>query len=483
MQHTQIIKFLTLLISSTFLCAPVFGETCETPSQAQESQTPVAIQETLEKAYMQNANLDAARAGLRATDENVSQAIADWRPSVSVTGTQNLTQTNPFGKNAGRRTHTNATGYQANISQNIYSGGETVANIGKTESDVLAGKAGLFNTEQQTLQTGVQDHTEITKDEDIVKYRKKAVDFYKKNLDRTQARYEIGEGSRTEVEASKADYEGQKAELSTAIGNLETAKAVYVHQVGSLPGKLTPATVIAELPKCVGEALEVAKIYNPTILQQKYALEAAQYNVEIQLAGLLPDVDVGASVGNQRQGGTGTIDHPRNTNFGFTATVKVPIYAQGIPNSKIRQAYQQVAQQKVLLVEAQRQVVEKVQTAWDELLAARESVKGFLAQVKAQELAVEGAYEEVNVGTKTVIDVLELEQRLIDAQVQLATAQQTLVVSSYNLLAAMGRLTARDLKLNVKYYDPDKYYKEYKEAWIQFWQGDDLRYVRDGDQQ
>jgi outer membrane protein len=481
MQHTQILKFLTLLISSTFLCAPVFGETCETRSQAQDSQSPVAIQETLEKAYMQNANLDAARAGLRATDENVSQAIADWRPSVSVTGSQNLNQTNPMGR--GRNRFGDTTQYTANISQNIYKGGETVANIGKTESDVLAAKAGLFNTEQTTLQTGVQDHTEITKDEDIVMYHKKSVEAYTKILERAQARYEVGEGSRTDVEASRASYEGEKAALTSAIGALETAKAVYMHQVGSPAGKLAPATVIAELPKCVEEALEIAKIYSPVILQQKYALEAAQYNVDIQLAGLLPDVGVAASVGNQRQGGSANPTHPRNTNFGFTATVEVPIYAQGIPNSRIRAAYQTVAQQKVLLVEAQRQVVENVYTAWDNLLTARENVKGYLAQVKAQELAVEGAYEEVNVGQKTIIDVLELEQNLIEAQINLANAQQSLIVASYTLLSAMGRLTARDLKLNVKYYDPDKYYKEYKEAWIQFWQGDDLRYVRDGDQQ
>ena len=143
MQHTRTLKFLTLLISSTFLCTPVFGvmgetpsevrqseeptplqtalesaeptfeNTFETPCQTRESQTPVAIQETLEKAYMQNTDLDAARAGLRATDENVSQAIADWRPSATVTGNQTWSQTNPIGRGNGRNTHGNSTGYNA----------------------------------------------------------------------------------------------------------------------------------------------------------------------------------------------------------------------------------------------------------------------------------------------------------------------------------------------------------------------------------
>ena len=135
------------------------------------------------------------------------------------------------------------------------------------------------------------------------------------------------------------------------------------------------------------------------------------------------------------------------------------------------------------MVGAQRQAVADVTSAWDNLIAARDSVKGFMAQVKAQELAVEGAVEEVNVGTKSIIDVLFLQEDLIAAQINLADAQQKLIVTSYQVFVAMGRLTARDLRLNVKYYDPDAYYNEYKNAWIQFWQGKDLRYVKDGDPQ
>lgn len=480
MRQKRRFTFLLLLISSTFLCGPVMGETCQPVSETQENQMPVSLQETLEHAYMQNADLDAERAGLRATDETVSQAIGDWRPSLSVVGTQTQSQRYPIGK--GKGAHGSTTEYTASIEQNIYKGGATVANIGKTESEVLAGKANLFITEQKTLLDGVTNHTEILKDIDIVNYRKKSVEFYKKNLDRTQARYEVGIGSRTDVEASRADYEGAKAELSRALGDLETAKASYLHQVGSPPGKLAAANIIAGLPETVAEALEVSKIYSPIIMQAKYVLEAAQYNVDLQMAQLLPVAGVQASVGNDRRGGTNNQTHPRNTNFEFGAKVTVPLYQQGIPNSQVRQAYQQVAQRKVQLVNAQRQVVENVQTAWDTLVAARVSLVGFIAQVKAQELAVEGAFEEVNVGTKTVIDVLELEERLIEAQIELAQAQQTLITASYALLASMGRLTARDLKLNVKYYDPDKYYNEYKNAWIQFWQGKDLRYVRDGDE-
>jgi len=456
------------------------------PPQPQESQVPVSLQETMERAYMQNADLDAARAGLRATDENVSQANADWRPSLSVQGTQQQTQVYPIEAHGlARRAHNSNTQYTARIAQNVFNGGATEANIALQESNVLAGKAGLLNTEQTTLFTGIQAHTSILAAEANVKYRKESLDFNKKNWERAQARFEVGEGSRTDVEASKAQYEGAKADLSTALGNLESAKATYLRQVGSPPGKLAPANVILDIPKCVEDALKVAKTSNPIAIQARYQIEAAEYNVNVQIAGLLPKVDVEGTAGNSRGGGThnpGALAHPKQTNLAFLATVNVPIYSQGIPNSKIRQAYQQLAQQKVLLVSAQRQVAEVAKIAWDNLIAARESVKGFLAQVKAQEIAVEGAVEEVNVGTKTMIDVLELQQNLINAQINLTQAQKTLIDAGYQVLQAMGKLTACDLRLRVKYYDPDTYYDEYKDAWIQFWPGPDLRYVKDGDQ-
>lgn len=505
MQRPETFKFIAAFFSSTFLCMPSFGNpsallndpnggpevavaeealgSLPSSDEVDAPQETISLQETLEQTYMQNTDLDAARAGLRATDETVSQANADWRPSLSVSGNQQQKQSYPIGSvaNSGRRSHTGQTSYNATVSQNIYKGGATEANIGKTESDVLAGRAGLFNQEQATLLTGVQAHTSVLTTEAIANYLKKKVEFYRNSLERAQVRFEVGEGSRTDVEAMKGQYEGAKAEFSKALGNYESAKATYLRQIGSPARNLAPANVILPLPKKYSDALEVAKAHNPVILQARYQLEAAEYSVNAQIAGLLPKVGVNASVGNQRTTGTGSATHPKRTSFEFNTTVEVPIYLQGIPNSQIRQAYQTVAQQKVNLVGAQREVVEAIKTAWDNLIAARESVKGFLAQVKAQALAVEGALEEVSVGTKTMLDVEQLETNLVDAQINLANAQQTLIVSGYTVLQAMGRLTARDLRLKVKYYDPDAYYNEYKNAWIQFWQGKDLRYVKDGD--
>lgn len=480
-----------ILLSSVFTCSCAFGAPLcpkKVPESSppcskkrQEKAAPVSLQETLELTYMQNAELDAARAGLRVTDENVSIANADWRPSLSVTGRQDNNTHQPHSA-LGNKYHEFQTDYTATIKQNVFKGGGTVAAVDKAESEVCSQKAGLFVTEQNTLLAALQAHTAIIANQAIVQNQEDRKAFAQKRLEQAKVRYEVGEGSRTDVAITQAEFEQASAAVATALGNLEISKANYLYQVGSSPGKLRPANIMVGVPKDYTEALEVAKVRNPAITQARYALEAAEYNVNLQIAPLLPTVDVQGGVGQDVRGGT-RIPFPYNslkqTNMTFLTTVEVPIYQQGLPNARIRQAYQNVAQQKVALVNVQRQVVQATRTAWERLIVARDTVKHFLAQVAAAEVAVEGAVEEYNVGIKNIVDVFVERDKLASAQDNLANAQKALVDANYGVLQAMGRLTACDLKLNVKYYDPDAYYNEYKEAWIQFWQGEDLRYVKE----
>ena len=429
-------------------------------------------------------DLDATRANLRMLDEDVSVANADWRPSASAVGEHKQTFIHPLGAVAGGRAVQNMnTGYTATIEQNIYKGGETVATIGQAESNVSAGKAGLFVQEQKTLFAGVQAHTDIVAKEQILTFQENNKKFNEGFLAQVEAQYEVGEVSRTDVEIVRGTYDQSVAALTSAIGDLESAKAEYLRQTGLTPGALSEGLVLLSVPDAYEEALAIAKQRNPSIVQQRYTLEAAQFNVDIQLAALLPKLGINGSVGNNRFSQSDFFDIRRRTELAAAATLVIPIYLQGKPNAKVRQAYQNVAQQKILLVGVQRQVVENTRVAWETLLVARENVKSILAQVKAFELSVEGAVEEANVGLKTVIDVTIQQQRLVEAQIKLAQFQKSLVDANYQLLVAMGRMTACDMKLKVKYYDPDAYYIEYQKAWIQFWQGDDLRYVKDGDTQ
>lgn len=495
MQQSQFFKNLTLLLAGVFLSegawakAPISGvkkaSLCQKGQGKKESTKPISLKETLERSYMGNADLDAARAGLRATDEDVATAYSDWRPSLSAEGGQNYVLTYP-GKPFSPSGNT-VTTYGAALQQNIYKGGATVAGIGKAESDVSAGKAGLFVTEQKTLFAGVQAHTDIVAKEQILKFQENNKKFTESFLAQIRVQYEVGEKSRTDVEIALGEYEKAKASLTTSIGALETAKATYKQLTGLAPGALSEGRLLINVPDTYEDALCIAKTRNPFIAQATYALKAAEYVVDLQISKLLPSLDVTGSVGGQHQQteqpGIGFVNPNigRQKNASIGAKLTVPIYLQGKPSAQVRQAYQNVGQAKVNLVGAQRGVEKNTRESWEILLVARENVKSILAQVKALELSVEGAVEEASVGLKSVIDVLLQQQRLVDAQVKLAEFQKSLVDANYQLLAAMGLMTACEMKLNVKTYDPDTYYNEYQNAWIQFWQGEDLRYVKDGD--
>lgn len=498
MKSSRALRLCSILAASTLLPTSAFGQAiCLSPKTPKDiapatkevvdpKQPPLPLEKTLELTYMQNAELDAARAGLRSTVEILSQATGDWRPSLSIAASQANEmhyalphQNVPRGFIDWQEYRTE---YTANLSQNIFKGGATISGVAQAESNVSAGKAGLFAKEQEVLLGAIQAHTSIVANAAILINQQSRQAFSRKRLEYAEARYEVGEGGRTDVAIATAEFNQASADVALAEGNLRVSEANYLYQVGSLPGTLKPANLILDVPKTCDDVIDAALAHNPSIIEAKYTLEAAEAYVDIQIAGLLPTVDVKGGVGNDVRGGTrlpSPFNDPAQTNLSVRADVNIPIYLQGIPNSKVRQAYQLVAQQKVNLVNTQRKIIEQSKSSWANFIASQESLKSLIAQVKALELTVEGIVEEYKVGLKSIVDVFVERDKLTEAQNRLAQAQQKLVVATYGVLQAMGRLTACDLRLKVKYYNPDVYYNEYKEAWIQFWKGKDWKYVNE----
>jgi len=435
----------------------------------------ISLEDALSRTYMQNTDLDAQRAQLRQTDETVNQALDQWRPSISVQGQQSKQWNFPT---KGRDTYSGTTGVGASINQNIYAGGGTIAGTRKAESDVMAGRSQLLNQEQTSLFQAVQAFFNVIARREIVEARKKNEEFLRKTLEQTQARYEVGEISRTDVAAAEASYAEATAQRVQAEGDFEVAKASFYQTVGSPAGNLVMPKVLLPLPKNLQEAQGIALVKSPAISQAQHQVEAAKHSVDVALAQLLPKVEVSGSSNTQRNAASFGVDQ-KGTALSAQVVASVPIYAQGIPNSQARQAHQAVGQAKVQLEGARRAVRRSVTEAWESLIAARKAVEQFVASVKAQKLAVEGVTEEAIVGVKTVLDVLEQEKRYIDTQVSLIQAEQGLMVASYQVLQSMGQLTAKELGLNVKYYDPETHYQDVKWASFQFWEGEDDRYVKD----
>ena len=480
MTHYKVLSFATLLLATSSLS--LNGETASKPSYSDPKATPVtSIEDALARTYMQNTDLDAQRAQLRQTDETVNQALDQWRPSVSVQGQQSKQWNFPT---QSRDTYSGTTGVGASVSQNIFAGGGTIAGTRKAESDVMSGRSQLLSQEQKSLFEASQAFFNVIARREIVEARKKNEEFLRKTLEQAQARYEVGEISRTDVAAAEASYAEATAQRVQAEGDFEVANATFFQVVGSPAGNLVMPKVLLPLPDTIEDAQSIAFAKSPVISQAKHQLESAEHSVNVALAQLLPKVDVSGSSNTQRTAASGGVDQ-KGTALSAQVVATVPIYAQGIPNSQARQAHQAVGQAKVQLEGARRAVKKGVTEAWESLIAARKAVEQYVASVKAQKLAVEGVTEEAAVGVKTVLDILEQEKKYIDTQVSLIQAEQSLMVASYQVLQSMGQLTAKELALNVNYYDPEKHYDDVKWASFQFWEGEDERYVKDdeGDKQ
>jgi outer membrane protein len=426
----------------------------------------VALGETLEEAlaqaYLNNPTLLSQRAALRSTDEGVPQALAGWRPTVSMSATF----AEQYGNSSSGGTVTKGTafekGAQVSVSQNIFDGFQTESQVDQAENLVLAARADLATTEQTVLFDAVSAFMNVLRDQAVLELNINNVQVLRRELEATQDRFEVGEVTRTDVSQAQSRLARAEAERVLAEGNLEISRANYKQVIGTPPGELVEPKPYSDLPKTLESAQALASNDNPSVVSALYVEKAARDNVDVNFGALLPSVSLDGSYSYFDSPAIGT----STAEMGFIgATVTIPIYQAGTVYSEVRQSKQIVSQRRVEIAEAKRAALENATSTWETLVSARASVKAFEQEVEASRIALEGVQEESQAGLRTVLDVLDAEQEYLNARVDLVTSKTDEVIASYNLLSAIGELTALSLRLEVPYYDPGAYYKEVRDKW------------------
>lgn len=409
------------------------------------------IASALSAAYLSNPTLQAERARQRATDEQVPQALSGWRPTVIANGDVGAEWrlTEP-----GRTGTTNPAGFSINLSQPIFRGFRTVNQTRLAEANIAAGKQNLLAVEQQVLLDATTAFMNVLRDREIVRLRQRNVVALQEQLRASEARFSVGEITRTDVEQSKARLAQAEAELAVARANLAQSVGFFVQVIGRPPGALRYPAVSSRVPKSLEEALALAERLNPQILAAAFNAEAARHNVEFVKGDLLPRASLEAGY-QFRHEPSPAIE--RSEQAIVQGAVEVPLYQAGRVASQVREAKQIASQRRIEIIEAGRAVREAVVRTWNVYVAAGQTIESFKAQVAANELALEGVRQEALVGTRTTLDVLDADRELVESQVALVTAQRDQIVAAYQLIAATGRMTARDLGLAVPYYDPDEH--------------------------
>ena len=432
------------------------------------------LPEAMAAAYNTNPTLLGARAQTRAVDENVPQALSNWRPTVIVTGAAGYadvsSRTRGIGPAPAREpisiyTDLNRTplNLNASVTQPLYRGGRTVSGTRRAENQVFAQRARLLVTEQQVLQDVTTAYVSVIRDQELARLNANNVVVLNRQLQATNERFRVGEITRTDVAQAESRLAGAQAQLEQAEGTLQVTRATFQRVIGLVPGRLTTPGVLVAPVRSADAAVQMASENNPAVVAALFDEAAARDNIDIQFGVLLPSANV-VTQAFRIDNNTGR--GQRTTGGQVTANLTVPLYQGGAEYSAVRQARQLAQQSRQVLEETRRAAATNARQAWEQLRTARAQVDSVRAQIRAQEIALDGEQREAVVGSRTTLDVLNAEQELLNARTSLVQAAATQVLASYSLVQTIGRLTARDLRLPVQIYDAEAYYRAVRNRWV-----------------
>ena len=426
------------------------------------------LNEALAEAYRSNPTLQAARAQLRATDENVAIEKADGRPSV--TGSAALTEV----------LIQNSTSFFAparslsagvDLGVPIYSGGAVKNSIRAAEQRVEAGRADLRGTESAIFSQVVAAYMDVLRGEALVGLSANQVQVLEVNLRATSDRFEIGDLTRTDVAQSQSRLALARGDLRSAQTGLIQERQSYIQLVGSAPGELEPPPPLPNLPDDPRMAVDVALDNNPDLIAARERAQAAGYDIDVAGASRLPRLS--AFAGYDYQNFLGSVPDSPTGPSPQTAdassaglTLSIPIFQGGRPAALQRQAQARASAALDQVIAAERDVIAQVRASYASYSAALAIIDSSREAVAAAELSLEGVRAENSIGNRTVLDVLNAEQELLLARVDLVTARRNAYVAGFSLLAAMGRAEARDLGIEGgALYDPLANYERVSDRW------------------
>jgi outer membrane protein len=439
------------------------------------------LTDALALAYQTNPTLQSQRANQRATDEGVVQAKSAFRPTLGGTASFDGARTdfaNPqtsiVGNAVVRRDHSDSAGSNAQLTlnQTLYTGGRASANLTAAQANVLAGREDLRSVEQQVLGNVIQSYVDVRRDQERLRIAQENVNVLSRQLDESNARFEVGEITRTDVAQSEARLAAARASLSSSQALLAASRASYAAVVGQNPTDLAPEPSLkALLPASIEQAFDLVDQNNPSIQSARYAEQAAAARVAAAKAVSRPTVAARAGLGWEAErevNGVGSQfgDYDRNLTGSITASV--PIFAGGLNRSQVRAAVENENSARAAVEGAKRSALQQISTAWNNLLASRANLISNEEQVRATRIAFEGVRQEQQVGLRTTLDVLNAQLELSNAEVALVVARRDEYVASASVLQAMGVLNVASLAPDVERYDPVKSYNRVNHApgWV-----------------
>lgn len=424
------------------------------------------LADALVSAYQSNPQINATRAKQRATDENVPQALAGYRPqivaslSAGLQSVRNLLPGNTI-ETATLKPWT----IGVTVTQNLFNGFKTANSVRVAEFQVLSGREALRNVGQGVLLDAVTAYMNVIANQALVETQRGNVSFLRETLGIAKKRLDAGDVTPTDTAQSEARLNRGLADLNSAEVALAVSRATYEQVIGRPPGTLAPAqTVDRFVPRSRQEAIDVSIRENPAVIAAAYDVDVATTSISVAESSLLPQLNVQAGVNRSRDTDTnlGTKASDQATVLG---QLNVPVYDGGTAASQTRQAKETATQSRLVLEQVRNQAQTAAISAWVTSEGTKVALAAAESEVRAANIALSGVRRESQAGQRTTLDVLNSQQDLTAARSRQILAQRDRVIASYTLLSAVGRLDIRTLGLNSPDYLPEVNYHQVRDAW------------------
>ena len=420
------------------------------------------FEESLATAYVGNPTLLAERAELRAVNEGVPQALSNWRPDLRATGSYGVEHTNTESDQVDVDETLEPFEVELSLTQPLYRGGRTIAGTRRAEAEVQAERARLKSVEQSVLLDATTSFMNVWRDQAVLDLNINNEKVLERQLEASQDRFDVGEITRTDVAQSESRLARATASRIESEGDLKISRAVFQEVIGVYPQILDAPEPRDDLPTSREDVVAAALESSPDLLASRFQERAAQHEVRETIGELLPEVNLRGDLSHREDT---FADGSEANQARLVAEVSIPLYPKGVVSSRVRAAKQRKNRRRLQIDEARRDAEETGITAWEALVTARAQLNAFEAEVRATTIALEGVRQENAVGARTILDILDAEQEALDSQVNLTRAKRDEIVANFQVLFAMGSLTAGYLELPVEVYNPEADYQAVRDRW------------------
>ena len=428
----------------------------------------LTIREALAQAYRNSPQLAAERARVRGRDEQIGQALANWRPRVVVEGSAGARSTHynrtmpPSTRGDRERDESHPLQAGLTVTQSLYRGGRNDAQTRRVEEEILADRARLSSVEQDVLLAALVAYVDVVRDTAVVELNVNNERVLTRQLEATSDRFRVGEVTRTDVALARSRLSRANADLIRARGSLTDSRANFANIVGVPADGLEEVEPLSGLPATEDDAVALARSDSFAVVLARHGERAARQRVLEVTGELRPTVSVSGQINRALDLSDSNTETDR---MELTGRVTVPLYQSGAVSSRVRAAKHTVAQRRNEFLQAVRAAVTAATKRWEDYRTAEAGIAAFTEAERAARIALEGVEQEALVGSRTVLDVLDAEQELLDARVSLVRARRDLVVATYALRSAVANLTAGSLELEVELYDPRENYRKTRRRW------------------